>query len=185
MKLNELYPEHFAALDNAGITEKFEPPTLAIKAAELDAAANDEVAQKLKKRREKDRKRAIYFKLGFSHYWRTPIHKTIAKVKARFPSLSWLRVSMSYHRFPNMRELFQGDLNAKLNVGLISTDFQTLPYNCRNKGACAYGGRCRTSIVVYQATCLKTGKKYLGNTQQFVKARMQQHVQDIKKLGAS
>jgi hypothetical protein len=89
---------------------------------------------------------------------------------------------MSYHRFANMRELFQGDLNAKLNAGLISKDFQTLPCNCRNKKACAYGGQCRQSIVVYQVTCLKTHKKYLGNTQQFVKTRTQQHVQDVKKL---
>jgi hypothetical protein len=90
MKLNELYPEHFAALDDAGLTKGFEPPTLATKAAELEAAANDVVAQSLKKRRERDRKRATYFKIGFSNYWRTPVHKTIAKIKARFPSLSWI-----------------------------------------------------------------------------------------------
>jgi len=38
------------------------------------------------------------------------------------------------------------------------------------------------SLVVYQATCLKTNKRYIGNTQQHVKTRMQGHVQDVKNL---
>jgi len=96
--------------------------------------------------------------------------------------LTWLCVSMSYHRFPNMRELFQGDLNTKLNCNIISLDFQNLPWNCRNKQLCPYSGKCCNQIVVYQATCLKTNKHYIGNTQQHVKTRMQGHVQDIKNL---
>ncbi len=56
---------------------------------------------------------------------------------------------MSYHHFSNMRELFQGDLNTKLNRNIISKDFQNLPCNCRNKQACPYAGKCRHSIVVY------------------------------------
>jgi hypothetical protein len=182
MKLDEIYPEHFAALNKADLLKDFEAPTLGAKAAELQATSEDVESQAKKKRRERDRKRAIYFKVGFSHYWRKPIHKTIAKVKARFPSLKWIRVSMSYHRFSNLRELFQGDLNTKLNSGIISKDFQNLPCNCRNKKACAYGGKCRHSIVVYQATCVQTNKRYIGNTQQHVKTRMQGHVQDVKKL---
>ena len=182
LKLDEAYPEHFGALNKAGLLKNFEPPTLGAKAAELEAASKDEVGQATKKRRERDRKRAIYFKVGFSHYWRKPIHKTIREVKSRFPSLKWLRVSMSYHRFSNLRELFQGDLNTKLNRNVISKDFQILPCNCRNKKACPYGGKCRHSIVVYQTTCLQTNKRYIGNTQQHVKTRTQGHVQDVKKL---
>jgi hypothetical protein len=182
MKLDELYPEHFNALNRADLVKDFEPPTLGVKAAELEAASKDEVAKATKKRRERDRKRAIYFKAAFCKYWKKPIHKTIREIKARFASLSWLRVSMSYHRFPNLRELFQGDLNAKLNAGITSRDFQTLPCNCRNKKACPYGGKCRTKIVVYQATCLTTNKRYIGNTQQTTKTRIQGHVQDVKKL---
>ena len=182
MKLDEIYPEHFEALNKADLLKNFEVPTLGAKAAELEAASKDEVGQATKKRRERDRKRAIYFKVGFSQYWRKPIHKTIREVKSRFPSLKWLRVSMSYHRFSNLRELFQGDLNTKLNRNVVSKDFQNLPCNCRNKKACPYGGKCRHSIVVYQATCLKTNKRYLGNTQQHVKTRTQGHVQDVKNL---
>jgi hypothetical protein len=33
-----------------------------------------------------------------------------------------------------MRELFQGDLNTKLNCNIISKDFQELPCNCRLPG---------------------------------------------------
>jgi hypothetical protein len=65
-------------------------PTLGVKAAELEAASKDEAGRATKKWRERDRKRAVYFKVGFCNYWRTPIHKTIRKVKARFPSLTWL-----------------------------------------------------------------------------------------------
>ena len=182
MKLDEIYPEHFSALNKADLLNNFNAPTLGAKAAELKAALEDEVGQATKKRRERDRKRAIYFKVGFSNYWQKPIHKTIREVKSRFPSLSWLRVSMSYHRFSNLRELFQSDLNTKLNSTVISKDFQNLPCNCRNKQACSYEGKCRHSIVVYQATCLKTNKQYIGNTQQHVKTRLQGHIQDIKNL---
>jgi hypothetical protein len=175
MKLNEIYPEHFSALNKADLLKNFEAPTLGTKVAELKAALEDEVRQATKKRKERDRKRALYFKVGFSHYWRKPIHKTIREVKSRFPSLTWLCVSMSYHHFSNLRELFQSNLNTKLNNAVISKDFQNLPCNCRNKQTCPYEGKCCHLIVVYQATCLKTKKRYIRNTQQHVKTRMQGH----------
>lgn len=99
-----------------------------------------------------------------------------------FPTLKWLRVSMSYHHFQNLRELFQGDLNATIIKGIGSLTFQDLPCNCRKKCKWAYSDNCRNKIVVYQATCLITGKNYIGNTQQHVKSRMQQPTQDTKKL---
>jgi ribosomal protein S13 len=79
MKLNEIYPEHFSALNKADLLKNFEAPTLRTKAAELEAALEDEVRQATKKRRERDRKRALYFKVGFSHYWQKPIHKQSTK----------------------------------------------------------------------------------------------------------
>jgi hypothetical protein len=144
MKLDKIYPEHFGALDKADVLRDFEAPTLVAKAAELEAASKDVVG--LKKRRERYRKRAIYFKVGFSHYWRKPIHKTICIVKSRFAMLSWLCVLMSYHCFSNLCKLFQGDLNTKLNRKVISKDFQNLPFNCRNKEVCPYGGNCHRSV---------------------------------------
>lgn len=180
--LDELYPDHFGALSKANLLNDFEIPTLEMKLQEIQATKVDTETNKIKKRRERDRKRQIYFKIGFCTYWRKPIHKTIKDVKSRFPSLKWLRVAMSYHRFLNLRELFQGDLNSKVLKGVESLDFKALPCNCRNTKACPYQGKCRSSICVYQATCLQTNKKYIGCTQQPVKKRIQQHVQDTKRL---
>jgi hypothetical protein len=92
---------------------------------------------------------------------------------------------MSYHRFSNLREILQGDLTAKLLKGIESRDFMPEPCNCKKESLCRYLGKCRESIVVYQATCLSTGKAYIGNTQQHVKTRMQQHTADTKKLFTS
>jgi hypothetical protein len=91
---------------------------------------------------------------------------------------------MSYHRFTNLREIFQGDLSKKLTLEVVSKDFETLGCNCRlgatNK--CGYNNICRKSIVVYKVECLNTSKVYIGNTQQHFKRRMQQHFNDVKKL---
>jgi hypothetical protein len=186
-KLSEIYPIHFDALGKAGLIQPEQAPTLGMLKAAIEQSENSTTPNWLKKRRERDNKRAIWFKIGFSNYWRVPIHKTIKRVKGKFNSLKWLRVKMSYHRFTNLRELFQGDLTAKINAGLKSIDFEELKCNCRKsakneKNVCIYNGKCRTSIVVYKATCEQTGKVYIGNTQQHLKKRMQQHVQDVKNL---
>ena len=85
----------------------------------------------LKQRSAKNsaRKRSVYFKLKFSKYWKIPVHSIIKKTKACFPSLAWLRTSMSYARFPNLREMFQSDLTGKLNDGIVSLDFEPLACN--------------------------------------------------------
>jgi hypothetical protein len=56
MKLDEIYPEHFGALNKADLLKNFEAPTLGAKAAALEVASKDEVEQAPKKRRERDRK---------------------------------------------------------------------------------------------------------------------------------
>ena len=60
---------------------------------------------------------------------------------------------MSYHRFPNLGEIFQGDLNNKLMDNITSKDFMDLKCNCTNattvNGECIYSGNCRKSIVIY------------------------------------
>ncbi|KAL3903836.1 MAG: hypothetical protein SGARI_005202, partial [Bacillariaceae sp.] len=185
MQLQHLYPEHFSAMAVAHLGEGTDigGETLSEHSYNMRLEDHESLcANKLKKRREKDRKRAIWFKIAFCESWKQPIHKMIQKVKKRFPLLSWIRVSVSYTRFTNLRECFQGDLNSQLLDSVRSLDFETLDCNCKNKVACPYRGKCRTSIVVYQATCLTTGKKYIGNTQQKVKTRIQQHIGDTKNL---
>ena len=118
--------------------------------------------------------------VGFTNFWRKPIHKTLNKIKAAFPSPKWLRISMFYHQFQNLRELFQGDLNTNILEDVTLLDFEQ-PCNCK-KDKCIYNRNCRSKIVVYQATCALTSKKYVGNTQQPVKTRIQQHVQDTRLL---
>jgi hypothetical protein len=51
LKLDEIYPEHFDALNKANLLKDFEAPTLGVKMAELEAASKDEVGQATKKRK--------------------------------------------------------------------------------------------------------------------------------------
>ena len=88
---------------------------------------------------------------------------------------------MSYHRFPNLREIFQQDLTTKLNADVISKDFETRECNCpgpKGRKECGYNNICRTSLIVYQAECNITGRVYIGSTHQHLKKRMQQHNTD-------
>ena len=91
---------------------------------------------------------------------------------------------MSYHKFSNLREILSGDLVSKLLKGVESIDFMDRDCNCNARtkvnGVCAFGGDCRKSIVVYQAECKTCGHSYLGNTQQKLKTRMNQHFAEVK-----
>ena len=60
--------------------------------------------------------RTVRFCLGMSKGWNNSIH-TILKELRNKHGLTWLRISMSYHKFPNLREIFQGDLNRKETHG--------------------------------------------------------------------
>ena len=125
-----------------------------------------------------------YFCVGYTNAWPVPIHILIKEAKERF-GLTWLRFGMSYHRFTNLRELLQGNLTTKLNKDVTSLDFQPLECNCRpGKGdkGCGYNNICRNRMIVYENTCLNTGKQYIGQTQQHFKKRMEGHFQDTQKL---
>jgi len=91
---------------------------------------------------------------------------------------------MSYHRFTNLGEIFQGDPSRKLTVGSTSQDFEPLPCNCRTSGNsnCGYNNMCRNSTAVHKVKCNNTGKVHMGNTQQKFEARMQQHFNEVQKL---
>jgi len=129
LPLDQLYPQHFKALHHAGlVTNRI--PTL------TEQLQHNEEAKAIKKAKDnsnnqRNRCRTIYFCIGYSKLWSKPIHTIIKSIKAKF-NLQWLRVSMSYHRFTNLREIFQGDLSRKLTMGVTSLDFKTLPCNCRN-----------------------------------------------------
>ena len=100
--------------------------------------------------------------------------------------LKHLRFSMSYKKFSNLREIFQGDLNAKVMANVESKDFKDTECNCRARmdGGCYSGpvSECRSCCIIYKATCKVCNKCYIGNTQQEEKKRMGQHFGDVKRL---
>lgn len=93
---------------------------------------------------------------------------------------------MSYHKFSNLREIFQGDLSTKIMEGIGSRDFINRSCNCNKStlinGLCPFKGKCRHSMVVYSLKCKECNMTYIGQTQQTLKNRTNQHCNDVKKL---
>ena len=73
-----------------------------------------------------------YFCIGKSSAFRTPIYKTIQKLKEKH-NLPWIRVAMSYHCFTKLKERFSGDIVSKLNEGVPSFGFDNLECNCQSR----------------------------------------------------
>ena len=123
--LEDIYPQHFMALKNAKLlTNKISMLKEEIlKLKEKESKLEKE--SKNTKLKERNRQRSPFFCIGYSKAWLIPIHQTIKEVKKKF-KLGWLRVSMSYHRYTNLREIFQGDLSRKLTLDVTSKDFKTL-----------------------------------------------------------
>ena len=81
----------------------------------------------------------------------------------------WLCTRMSYHIFPNLGELIQGDLVNNIRWNLASTNFLDRECNCNTttkvKVRCVYGGECRKCYVIYKVMCKFCGEFYVGNNQ--------------------
>ena len=74
---------------------------------------------------------------------------------------------------------------SETSINVQSRDFMTRDCNCKpghGTKFCVYRNVCGEALVIYKATCLRTGKYYIGCTQQFLKDRMKGHEQDIRKL---
>jgi hypothetical protein len=56
MKLDEIYPEHFSALNKADLLNNFNASTLGAKAAELKAALEDGRTSNKKEKRKRQKK---------------------------------------------------------------------------------------------------------------------------------
>ena len=142
---------------------------------------------KIKKKRRREFSRQTFFCAGVSDVFRNKyaIHVLIKQLRQKH-NLKWLRLLMSYHKFPNMGENLQGDLTSKLMEGIGLNDFQKLKCNCNKNtkmnGECIYGDNCRASMVVYKAESKCCGKVYVDNTQQKLKIRMGQHFLETKNL---
>ena len=97
--------------------------------------------RKKKRKRKKGRgSHNAYFCIGFSQLWREKIHCVI-KILRKAHGLKWLRVRMSYYRFPNLGEVLQDDMIGKLRKGTGSKDVLDCECNCSSttkvKGECA------------------------------------------------
>ena len=129
----------------------------------FDKAKNE----RTKKRPRNNKTRQTYFCIGVSETFKRKklIHITLKKLCLKY-NLKWLRISMSYHKFPNLNELLSGDLTGKLMKDVVSLDFMDRQCNC-NKASmvdekCIFGGDCQNSIVVYKCECI-CGKFYIGS----------------------
>ena len=58
------------------------------------------------------------------------------------------------------------------------------PFGIASKidGKCIYDSKCRSSILVYKAECKECKSFYIGNTQQHLKKRMNQHFNDVRSM---
>jgi len=136
LPLDKISPQHLQALQNAGPVTK--------KVSTLTELQHNEEAKALKQatdnsNNKRNRRRTIYFCIRHSNLWSKSIHSIVKTIKDKF-NLQWLRVSVSYHRFTNLGEIFQRDPSTKLVVGTSTQDFEPLPCNCRTggTGACGY-----------------------------------------------
>ena len=187
-KLDKAYPHHAKALQIAGIAPKVFPTF-----KELETLRNlttKEERENLKREKEKRRKRQTFFCIGVSQCsMRTnkhpPMHAVIKKLRDKY-NLKWLRIAISYHKFPSLGQAFMGDLTTKLTRHVKSRDFEDLPCNCNRAskidGLCMFGGDCRKAIVVYKTECRDCNMVYIGNTQQKLKVRITQHLNEICSL---
>ena len=63
---------------------------------------------------------------------------------------------------------------------------QTIKYVTDDNGEivnkmCLFKNKCRIGMVVYKLTCKRTGKFYIGKTQNYLKDRTMEHFQDVWK----
>ena len=177
--ITEIYPSHAKALLKADLLPK-KVPTL------TNQMHENEVMKSKKEQKDQNKKvdsRDIYFCIGYTKAWPKPVHTIIKRLIKNF-GLTWLRFKMSYHRFPNLYELYGGDTTKKLNRGIVSLDFENKPCNCKTSskinGECAYGGLCRNSCIVYSVSSTASGMEYIGCTQNNFKTRMNGHYNDVR-----
>jgi hypothetical protein len=178
LPLDQLYPHHAAALRRAAIAPDHYP-TLQGMLQQIQSTSD------LRKQRQASWKRKVFFCLGVSGWHQIPVHVIVKRLRNQF-DMKWLRFSMSYHRFANLRQMYQRDREKKLMARIFCGDCMDRGCNCGDVslvgGECPFGGDCRKRFVVYEASCQACSASYVGNTQQTVKQRFRQHCQDTKSL---
>jgi hypothetical protein len=99
-RIDDIYPDHAEALFTADLAPPTDFPT-------FKELWNDDKKRKnkpMKTKRSKRDQRSVYFVIGHSNFSsRAKIPLLIKRLRKRC-KVKWLRVSMAYQRFPNIRE---------------------------------------------------------------------------------
>jgi hypothetical protein len=134
--MKEIHPDHIDTLEAANLdinalqkrNRSNKAPTL------LEMKENTRWSLATQEKRDKKDKggmRGVFFCLGYSTFWDKPMHKELNTLRDKH-GLTWMRISMSYHqRFPNLRDIFQSALTAKMIENAVSLDFKSKPCNCK------------------------------------------------------
>ena len=185
--LSKIYPHVHDALQQAGYVKGSQLPRLS---QILDTRESEIMENQLKKEKwNKDRKRNVYCLSRFDGHWRTPIHKTIHKLRNK-RGLKWLRVRMVTKRHQNLKEMLLGDIQQKCMKNIQPEAYVKATAkgrcNCRSTHKiggqqCHYKEECETTGVIYRITCKCCNAFYLGKTQRKLKCRCMEHYQDVGK----
>ena len=119
MKIYERYQGHAKALSKAGLDPKIYP---ALKEIWKKSGASKLNNDARREKRSGGKEHTTYFCIGFSKIWQEKIYNIIKKLRDS-NGIKWLHTWMSYHKFPNLWELLQGDMVSKIRRNLKSKDF--------------------------------------------------------------
>ena len=185
VRIDTIFPKHAEALRIARISPDTFPTFKELEELrELKSKEEKEMEKEVKRKRCK---RETFFCIGVSQCsLRTlkhpPMHVIIKKARDKH-RLQWLRVSISYKKFPNLSKAFMDNLTSKLTKGVGSRDFEDVPCNCTRASKvdrkCMFNGECRKSIVVYKTECQKCKMCYIRNTQKKLKLRTNLHLGEV------
>ena len=186
LPMNEIYPTHAAAMEKAELRSPTGYPTLKECILQNTSSVNNESTEELSDddiKKARDKARTTWFCIGYSKIWGMPISARLKRLRNKY-GLTWLRNSMSYHKFTNLGQKFNSDLQRKAMKGISDLENCDRTCNCNKRsvmedGRCQYDGNCRKGTVVYELKCLITGKSYIGKTQRYLKIRTKEHVGDI------
>ena len=99
-----------------------------------------DILDKERKEGMKTRSRQTFFYIGVRNVWTNPISLSLKKLRNEH-ALKWLRPSISYHKFSNLREKFSSDVTTKLMRGIKDLEEMDRPCNC-NRTPLKVDGTC-------------------------------------------
>ena len=148
--LSTLYPEVHSTMIKSGLLkgEAVLPKLGKI----LDSRMEEQIASEMRKEERKKDKRNVYPMSRYSENWRTPLHKTVKKLRDKH-NLKWLRVRMINKRHQNLKEMLLGDIATKVTSGIVIVEAgyakktKKKLCNCRSSRTRSMVNACTVKIV--------------------------------------